>query len=88
MLSDLVNQISQAMTQLNSVTQQNAASSEELSATAEEMNAQAESLKDLMAQFNVAEERAPSAPRPVQVAKARAVKRAASDQPMSDFERF
>ena len=83
-----VNQISQAMTQLNSVTQQNAASSEELSATAEEMNAQAESLKDLMAQFNVAEERAPSAPRPVQVAKARAVKRAASDQPMSDFERF
>ncbi|SDI44822.1 methyl-accepting chemotaxis protein [Propionivibrio dicarboxylicus] len=46
-------QISQAMTQLNSVTQQNAAASEELSATAEEMNAQAESLKQLMARFKV-----------------------------------
>ncbi|SDI44923.1 HAMP domain-containing methyl-accepting chemotaxis protein [Propionivibrio dicarboxylicus] len=47
-------QISNAMAQLNSVTQQNASSSEELSATAEEMNAQAENLKDLMAQFTVA----------------------------------
>ncbi|WP_319244821.1 Cache 3/Cache 2 fusion domain-containing protein [uncultured Propionivibrio sp.] len=46
-------QISQAMTQLNSVTQQNAAASEELSATAEEMNAQAESLKQLMSRFKV-----------------------------------
>ena len=48
-----VNQISQAMTQLNSVTQQNAASSEELSATAEEMSAQAMNLMEVMAQFKV-----------------------------------
>jgi methyl-accepting chemotaxis protein len=47
-------QISQAMAQMNGVTQQNASAAEELSATAEEMNAQAENLKELMAQFKVA----------------------------------
>ena len=49
-----VNQISQAMTQLNGVTQQNAAASEELSATAEEMNAQAEGLVEVMSKFKLA----------------------------------
>ena len=84
-----VNQISQAMTQLNSVTQQNAASSEELSATAEEMNAQAETLKDLMAQFRVAEADAPAAPRPAKAAKATAAKKAvATHVATADFERF
>ena len=84
-----VNQISQAMTQLNSVTQQNAASSEELSATAEEMSAQAESLKDLMAQFRVADGGASSAPRTAKAAKAPAAKKAvAANAGMADFERF
>ena len=50
-------QITQAMAQLNSVTQQNASSAEELSATAEEMNAQSENLKELMAQFKVGSNR-------------------------------
>ena len=84
-----VNQISQAMTQLNSVTQQNAASSEELSATAEEMNAQAETLKDLMAQFQVAGSGAPAAPHPAKAAKAPSAKKAAAANATSaDFERF
>ena len=84
-----VNQISQAMTQLNSVTQQNAASSEELSATAEEMNAQAETLKDLMAQFKVDDAGVPSAPRPAKAAKAPAAKKAVAANVVSaDFERF
>ena len=84
-----VNQISQAMTQLNSVTQQNAASSEELSATAEEMNAQAETLKDLMAQFKVDEAGVPSAPRPAKAAKAPAAKKGvAANVASEDFERF
>ncbi len=46
-------QISNAMSSLNSATQQNAASAEELSATAEELNAQAKNLQDLMAQFKI-----------------------------------
>ncbi len=82
-----VNQISQAMTQLNSVTQQNAASSEELSATAEEMNAQAENLKVLMAQFKVAGGSAPAAlgsAKPAKAAK-RAVR---ADEATNDFEKF
>ena len=83
-----VNQISQAMTQLNGVTQQNAASSEELSATAEEMNAQAENLKELMAQFTVSGSEAPAA-RPAKVVKNRAPKRAGrAEASLSDFEKF
>jgi len=84
-----VNQITLAMTQLNSVTQQNAASSEELSATAEEMSTQAETLKDLMAQFRVAEGGASSASRPAKVAKASAARKAAADNVgVTNFERF
>lgn len=80
-----VNQISQAMTQLNGVTQQNAASSEELSATAEEMNAQAESLKVLMSQFKVAGGSALMAP----AVRAKAAKRKPTAEDMAqDFEKF
>jgi methyl-accepting chemotaxis protein len=88
-----VGQISQAMTQLNGVTQQNAASSEELSATAEQMNSQAETLKELMAQFTVAGASSPSAFRAVgkvgKTVKGKGAKNAArSESSMADFERF
>ena len=84
-----VGQISQAMTQLNSVTQQNAASSEELSATAEEMNAQAENLKELMAQFTVAGGGSPALARPAKPARAKAVKPAVKAAAgVADFEKF
>ena len=46
-------QISGAMAQLNTITQQNAAGAEELSATAEEMNGQAVSLQELVDQFKL-----------------------------------
>ncbi len=46
-----LNQISNAMTQLNLVTQHNASASEELAATAEEMSGQAEQLQTLMEFF-------------------------------------
>jgi methyl-accepting chemotaxis protein len=48
-----VNQINNAMTQLNQITQQNASASEELAATAEEMSGQAEQLQDLMSFFTI-----------------------------------
>ena len=86
-----VNQISQAMTQLNSVTQQNAASSEELSATAEEMNAQAENLMEIMAQFKLAgtSTQPATATRPAKASKTDTAKRAAkADNGMKDFEKF
>ncbi len=80
-------QISQAMAQLNTVTQQNAATAEELSATAEEMNAQAENLNDLMRQFTLAgHDVAAPAARMARPGKARA--RAATAQPLKDYERF
>jgi methyl-accepting chemotaxis protein len=47
-------QITGAMGQLNTITQQNAAGAEELSATAEEMNGQAMSLQELVDQFKLA----------------------------------
>ena len=84
-----VNQISQAMTQLNSVTQQNAASSEELSATAEEMNAQAENLMEIMSQFKLAGINAQTTTRSATAAKRGAAKRPAkADDGMKDFEKF
>ncbi|MDE2129295.1 MAG: methyl-accepting chemotaxis protein, partial [Betaproteobacteria bacterium] len=46
-------QINQAVAQLNAVTQQNASASEELAATAEEMNAQASQLQDTMLVFKL-----------------------------------
>ncbi|HET9654390.1 MAG TPA: methyl-accepting chemotaxis protein [Kineosporiaceae bacterium] len=46
-----VGQINKAMTQINTVTQQNASSSEELAATAEEMSTQTGNLQDLMRFF-------------------------------------
>ena len=79
-------QISQAMAQMNGVTQQNASASEELSATAEEMNGQAETLKDLMAQFKVADGGAVASKRPVKGAKAKRETIAADLG--KDFERF
>ena len=52
--------ISDAMSQLNSSTQQTAAASEELSATAEQLSAQAEQLQSLMAYFRLASDVAPA----------------------------
>ena len=46
-----VGQINSAMTQLNTITQQNASSSEELSATAEEMSGQAQQLQSAISFF-------------------------------------
>jgi methyl-accepting chemotaxis protein len=48
-----VHQITQAMTQLDQVTQQNATASEQLAATSEELSSQAESLQQLMAYFKL-----------------------------------
>jgi len=48
-----INEINGAMTQLDTVTQNNAALSEELASTAEEMNSQALSLEDMMEFFHV-----------------------------------
>jgi methyl-accepting chemotaxis protein len=50
-----IGQISSAMIQLDTVTQNNASMSEELSATSEEMAAQVQSLSDMMAFFKVEE---------------------------------
>jgi methyl-accepting chemotaxis protein len=46
-------QINTAMTQLNTITQQNASSSEELAATAEEMSSQAAQLQEVMSFFRL-----------------------------------
>jgi len=51
-----VDQINNAMTQLNQITQQNASASEQLAATAEEMSGQAEQLQELMSFFSVKNE--------------------------------
>ena len=48
-----IGEINGAMTQLDSVTQNNAALSEELASTAEEMNSQAMSLEDMMTFFKI-----------------------------------
>lgn len=49
-----INQIGEAMRQLDKVTQQNAAASEEMAATAEELNAQAEQLQQVVGFFQLA----------------------------------
>jgi methyl-accepting chemotaxis protein len=51
-----VDQMNQAMGQVEVVTQRNAAAAQELAATVEEMTASAESLRDLVAYFRVHEE--------------------------------
>jgi len=48
-----INEINGAMTQLDTVTQNNAALSEELASTAEEMNSQAMALEDMMGFFDI-----------------------------------
>ncbi|MFK5983995.1 MAG: methyl-accepting chemotaxis protein [Pseudomonadota bacterium] len=48
-----INEINAAMTQLDTVTQNNAALSEELASTAEEMNSQAIAMEDMMAFFDL-----------------------------------
>ena len=57
--SDGIRRISEAVTQLNAVTQTNAAASEELAATADELNAQAQVLDKAMLQFRLTGEAAP-----------------------------
>ncbi len=52
-----VGQINNAMAQLSQLTQNNASSAEELAATAEELGAQVAQLQDLVAFFQVAEQR-------------------------------
>ncbi|WAR43748.1 methyl-accepting chemotaxis protein [Methylomonas rapida] len=49
-----INQIGEAMRQLDKVTQQNAAASEEMAATAEELNGQAEQLQQVVGFFKLA----------------------------------
>ena len=51
-----VSEISGAMNQLDTVTQNNAALSEELASTAEEMNSQAMALEDMMSYFTIEKE--------------------------------
>ncbi|CAK0778106.1 methyl-accepting chemotaxis protein [Gammaproteobacteria bacterium] len=53
-----VAQINTAMSQLSQLTQHNASSAEELAATAEELGAQVTQLQDLVAFFQIADERA------------------------------
>lgn len=48
-----INQIGEAMRQLDKVTQQNAAASEEMAATAEELNSQAEQLQNVVGFFRL-----------------------------------
>ncbi len=55
-------QINQAVGQLNAVTQQNASASEQLASTAEEMSAQARALQELIAQFNIADSQRTATP--------------------------
>ena len=50
-----INEINGAMTQLDTVTQNNAALSEELASTAEEMSSQATDLENMMGFFDVGE---------------------------------
>ncbi|MFK5985036.1 MAG: nitrate- and nitrite sensing domain-containing protein [Pseudomonadota bacterium] len=50
-----INEINAAMTQLDSVTQNNATLSEELASTAEQMNGQAIAMEEMMAFFNIEE---------------------------------
>ena len=57
-----INEINGAMTQLDTVTQNNAALSEELASTAEEMNSQAMSLEDMMTFFTIDESSSSRAP--------------------------
>lgn len=96
-----INQINDAMRQLDKATQQNAASAEELAATAEELNGQATQLQHAVAFFkldansmrstssgsNFHNTRAPSKP-----VKKPIVNASVSDTPLdfddSDFERF
>ena len=49
-----INQIGEAMHQLDKVTQQNAAASEQMAATAEELNGQAEQLQNVVGYFKLA----------------------------------
>ncbi|OZB42014.1 MAG: hypothetical protein B7X46_14690, partial [Thiomonas sp. 15-66-11] len=49
-------QINQAVAQLNAVTQQNASASEQLAATAEEMNTQANQLQQLVSTFKTGQD--------------------------------
>ncbi len=98
-----INEINGAMTQLDTVTQNNAALSEELASTAEEMNSQAMSLEDMMTFFTIEESGAASPPsmnnthRPASSsrgsykAKATAKPKASMDMDddiPEDFERF
>ncbi|MDD2760378.1 MAG: methyl-accepting chemotaxis protein, partial [Methylomonas sp.] len=57
-----INQINDAMRQLDKATQQNAASAEELAATAEELNGQAEQLQQAVAFFKMNNQSAKSTP--------------------------
>jgi len=47
-----INQVTNAITQMDQVTQQNAASAEESAAAAEELSSQADNLKDMVLGYN------------------------------------
>ncbi|WP_321549927.1 methyl-accepting chemotaxis protein [Hyalangium rubrum] len=61
--SRTVSQVSEAMTQMNNITQGSAAASEELAATAEELASQAESLQQLIATFRLPDADTAQSPR-------------------------
>jgi methyl-accepting chemotaxis protein len=97
-----VGQISGAMTQLDTATQQNASSSEELAATAEELSAQATELQQAVAYFQLSNTGSGGASRPAAASKPRPAAKAsgfsasspapaAARAPLQDddgFERF
>ncbi|MFK5894759.1 MAG: methyl-accepting chemotaxis protein [Pseudomonadota bacterium] len=94
-----INEINGAMTQLDTVTQNNAALSEELASTAEEMNSQALTMEDLMAFFTISGGNTHSKNKRSQVSSTRPKRQAAMynknaatsnnfDDIPDDFERF
>jgi methyl-accepting chemotaxis protein len=78
--NDGVAQITGAMNHLSSTTQQTASASEQLSATAEELSAQATQLQELMAFFQLNDDKAPQAGR-AGLANAGAGRSAATQRP-------
>lgn len=55
--SDAVVQVTEGINQISSVVQSNSATAEESAAASEELSAEADSLKNLVAQFTLAEDK-------------------------------
>lgn len=89
-----IEQVNTAVQQLNSVTQQNASSSEELASTSEELAAQGGYLKDLVAYFNILDDKktdtAPITQKPLKINEkhSEGFDMQLSDSESNDFESF